>query len=345
MGVKIFDLINSEEIDLSSLCGKAVAVDSSLFLYQFLSTIRQRDGTPLMDSKGRVTSHLTGLFSRSVSLMEKGIKLAYVFDGEPPQLKKTEKERRKELKAEAEKKYKIAAEQGNVEEMKKYASRTSRLTGEMVREAKELVAALGLPVVQAPSEGEAQAAFMVKNGDAYAVASQDADAFLFGATRVVRNLAITGKRKMPNKLSYETVKPELAELGKVLNSMGIDHEQLIALSMLVGTDYNIGGIKGIGPKKALALVKKHGKDFDSMFEEAKWGETFEFLWTEVFYLIKNIPTTKEYRLEWKDANEEEVIRILVKEHDFSEERVKSSLSRLQKKTDVRKQKGLSDWIG
>ena len=114
---------------------------------------------------------------------------------------------------------------------------------------------------------KAQAAFLVNNNDAFAVASQDADAFLFGATRVVRNLAITGKRKMPGKFSYDKVNPEIVELKDVLNSLGIDQDQLIVLSMLVGTDYNIGGIKGIGPKKALGLVKTHGKDFDKLFEE------------------------------------------------------------------------------
>ncbi len=344
MGVKIFDLIPREEIELSSLAGKVLAVDSSLFLYQFLSTIRQRDGTPLMDSKGRVTSHITGLFNRSVSLMEKGIKLVYVFDGKPPEMKQKEKQRRHKLKVEAEKKYKIAVEKGNEEEMKKYASRTSRLTPEMVEEAKELVRALGMPVVQAPSEGEAQAAFIVKNSDAYAVASQDADAFLFGATRVVRNIAITGRKKMPNKLAYETVKPEMVELKNVLNSLGIDNDQLIALSILVGTDYNIGGVKGIGPKKALGLVKKHKKEFDALFEEAKWEEHFDFPWTDIFYLIKKIPTTSDYRLEWNDVDEEKLMKLLVEEHDFSEERVKKALSKLNKKSDIRKQKGLGDWI-
>lgn len=344
MGVKIFDLIKREEIELGSLAGKVIAVDSSLFLYQFLSTIRQRDGTPLMDAKGRVTSHLIGLFNRTISLMEKGLKLVYVFDGKPPELKMKEKERRNNLKIEAEKKYTIAAKEGDEIEMKKYASRTSRLTREMVDEAKELVSALGLPVVQAPSEGEAQAAFLVNNNDAFAVASQDADAFLFGATRVVRNLAITGKRKMPGKFSYDKVNPEIVELKDVLNSLGIDQDQLIVLSMLVGTDYNIGGIKGIGPKKALGLVKMHGKDFDKLFEEVKWDEIFEFPWTDIFYIIKKIPTASDYNLEWKDADEDRIVKLLVEEHDFSEERVKKAISKIQKKKENRKQKGLGDWI-
>ena len=158
MGVKIFELVPKKEVELDSLAGKTLAVDSSLFLYQFLSTIRQRDGSLLMDSKGNVTSHLAGLFNRTIKLMQKQIGLVFVFDVKPPELKSAERARRAELKKEAEMKYKIAVEKKDIDEMKKYASRTTRLTRDMILEAKELIEALGLPVVQAPSEGEAQAA-------------------------------------------------------------------------------------------------------------------------------------------------------------------------------------------
>jgi len=344
MGVKIFELVPAKEIELGSLAGKTLAVDSSLFLYQFLTTIRQRDGSLLMDSKGRVTSHLTGLFNRAVKLMEKQINLAFVFDGKPPDLKKHERERRAVAKKEAEMKYKIAVEKKDVDEMKKYASRTTRLTPEMVNEAKQLIEALGVPVVQAPSEGEAQAAQLVKSGNAFAVASQDADSLMFGATRLVRNLAITGRRKKAGKLGFETVKPEVIELQQVLNSLGLDNDQLIALGMLIGTDYNIGGVKGIGPKNGLKLVKKHKKDFGALFKEVEWEKHFDFPWTDVFYTIKNMPVEKKYSLEQKKPDKERVIKILVEEHDFSIERVNSALERLSKAKEKKKQKGLAEWI-
>ncbi len=344
MGVKIFELVPSKEIELDSLAGKTLAVDSSLFLYQFLSTIRQRDGALLMDSKGRVTSHLTGLFSRTIKLMQKQINLVYVFDGEPPKLKRLERERRKSLKQEAEAKYKIAVEKKDMAEMKKYASRTTRLTPEMVNEAKELVSALGLPVIQAPSEGEAQAAYLVKKGDAFAVASQDADSLLFGASRLVKNLAITGRRKKPGKLGFETVKPELIELQNVLNTLSMDNDQLIALAMLIGTDYNIGGVKGIGPKNGLKLVKKHEKDFDALFKEVKWEGCFDFPWTDVFYTIKKIPLDEKYSIETNKPDIDKINKILVEEHDFSHERVNSALDKLLKARDKKKQKGLTEWI-
>lgn len=344
MGVKIFELVPSKEIGLDSLAGKSLAVDSSLFLYQFLSTIRQRDGTLLMDSKGRVTSHLTGLFNRTVKLMQKQISPVFVFDGRPPELKKEEKERRAELKQKAEKKYRIAVEKKDVEEMKKYASRTARLTREMVDEAKELVGALGLPVVQAPSEGEAQAAHIVRKGGAYAVASQDADSLLFGAARLVRNLAITGRKKKAGKIGYETVRPEIVELQDVLNALSIDNDQLIALAMLIGTDYNLGGARGIGPKGGLKLVKKHKKDFDELFKEAKWDETFDFPWTDVFYTIKKMPVSDDYSLEVSKVDAERIEKLLVDRHDFSQERVSSALDKLMKAREKKKQKGLAEWI-
>jgi flap endonuclease-1 len=344
MGVKIFELVPAKEVSLDDLAGKTLAVDSSLFLYQFLSTIRQRDGTLLMDSKGRITSHLTGLFNRTVKLMEKQVNLVFVFDGKAPDLKKKERERRKEIKKEAEAKYKIAMEKRDVDEMKKYAARTTRLTPEMIEESKELISALGLPVVQAPSEGEAQAAHLVKKGDAFAVASQDADSLMFGAPKLVKNLAISGRRKKAGKISFETVKPEIIELQKVLNTLGIDNDQLIALGMLIGTDYNIGGIKGTGPKNGLKLVKKHGKDFEALFKEVEWEKHFDFPWTDVFYAIKRMNVSDDYDLETKQVDREKVIKILVEEHDFSPERVNSALDKLGKARQKKQQKGLAEWI-
>ena len=344
MGVSITELLNKKEISIGELKGKVIAIDSSLWLYQFLSSIRQRDGSLLSDSKGRTTSHLVGLFSRTTNLMQNGLKLVYVFDGEPPKLKQKERERRKKLKIYAEKKYEIAKEEKDMDEMKKYAARTSRLTSEMVEEAKKLIDALGIPIIQAPSEGEAQAAFMVKKNEAYAVASQDADCLLFGATRLVRNLSLLGKRKKANALTYETINPEIVTLADTLNNLKLDQDQLIVLGMLVGTDFNIGGIKGIGPKTALNLLRKYKSDFDALFKEVKWEDYFDYPWTEVFYLIKKIPTTNNYNLKWKNVEPEMVKKVLVDEHDFSEERVERSISQLIEKKKEKEQKGLADFF-
>lgn len=344
MGVAITELLIKEEIDIDSLSGKVLVVDAPLWLYQFLSSIRQSDGKLLSDSNGYITSHLIGLSSRIPKLMEKGIKLAFCFDGKVPELKNKERERRKELKIEAEKKYKEAAKKKDLTEMKKYAARTTRLTKEMIDEAKKLLEAFGIPVIEAPSEAEAQASNIVKNKDAFAVATNDADVLMFGSPKLVRNLNIVGKRKKTSKLAYGTVKPELIDLAENLNHLGIDNDQLIILSMLIGTDFNIGGIKGIGPKNALKLVKKHKSNFDVLFKETKWDDYFKFPWTDVFYLIKKMPVTDKYKLEWKGVDKDKILKILVDEHDFSEERVNNTLKKLLKETEKKKQKGLTDFL-
>jgi len=342
MGVAFKDLIISKEIDLDYLKNKIIILDSYNILYQFLTTIRGRDGALLSDSNGNTTSHLVGLFSRTTSLMQRGLKLVFVFDGKPPDLKRKTQEERKAIKIAAEKKYLVAKKKGDEEEMKKFASRTSRLSKDMVDEAKELISLLGLPVVQAPSEGEAQAAYMVKNNRGFAAGSQDFDSLIHGATKLVRNLSISGRRKK-NKVGYETVNPELIDLSQNLNNLGIDQDQLLTMAMIIGTDYNPGGIKGIGPKNALKLVKQHKSNLDSLFKETKWDDNFDFPWSEVYDLIKNLPTTNNYELKWNTINNENVKKMLVDKFEFSEQRVENTLEKLKKEAEGKKQKSLGDF--
>ena len=344
MGIAFKDLLIANETSINELKNKILVVDSFNLLYQFITTIRSRDGSLLTDSKGNVTSHLVGLFSRTSKLLEKNLKLAFVFDGTPPKLKDLEREKRKEIKLEAEKKYNEALKKKDLEDMKKYASRTSRLTPEIVEEAKKLIKAFGLPIVQAPSEGEAQAAYMVKKENSFAVVSQDFDSLIHNSPKLVRNLSITGKRKLSNRLKYESVNPEIIDLAENLNQLGIDQNQLITLAMLIGTDYNPGGIKGIGPKNALKLVKKYGSDFNSLFKEVKWKEFFDFDWEEVYYLIKKMPTTDDYELKWGNINIVEIKKLLVEEHDFSEERISKTLEKMEKKEEIKNQKGLGEFF-
>ncbi|MBW2990105.1 flap endonuclease-1 [Candidatus Woesearchaeota archaeon] len=343
MGIAITDILTPEKINIEDLKNKTLAVDTYNLLYQFLSSIRQRDGSYLTDSKGRVTSHLTGLFNRITRLMTYNMKFIFCFDGEVPELKAKERERRKELKIKAQKKFRQAKKKEDLEEMKKYAARTTRLTPEMIEDAKELIQALGQCIVDAPSEGEAQASYIVKKGDADYVLSQDADCFMFNAPKLVKNLTISGKRKKPGAIAYDEVMPEIIEMKNVLKELKLEHEQLIVLGILVGTDYNVGGIKGIGPKKALGLIKKYKYDYDKLFKEAKWNEFFDFSWKDVFDLIKHMKVTDKYELKWKPIDKEKLIKVLVEEHDFSRERVEKALERLEEASDKR-QKGLGEYF-
>lgn len=344
MGTNLRDLVVKKEVSIDDLAGKILVVDTFNILYQFLSSIRQRDGSLLLDSKGNVTSHLTGLFNRSTKLLSQGIKLVFVFDGIPPELKTQERERRKSIKVEAKKRYEQAKADEDFEGMRKYGSRTSKLTKDMIEEAKQLVAALGCPVIQAPSEGEAQAAHIVNKGEAFAVASQDYDSLLYGSKLVLKNLTISGKKKKKGRLSYETIKPEILNLEDNLKHLEINRDQLIVLAMLIGTDFNVGGIKGIGPKKGYKLVKEHGTDFESLFKQVEWDNYFDVAWKDVFNLIKNMPIDEEYVLKWTEIDKDAIIKLLVEKHDFSKERVEMKIQKLLKEQLKRKQTGLGEWI-
>ncbi len=350
MGVNLKEIIPAEAKtiveDLRALRGKIIVIDGYNALYQFLTAIRQPNGTPLMDSQGRITSHLSGLFYRTINIMENGIKPAYVFDGKPPELKAKEIERRRKIREDAAKKYEEALRRGDVEAARRYAMMSAKLTDEMVEDAKKLLDAMGIPWVQAPAEGEAQAAYIVQKGDAWASASQDYDSLLFGSPRLVRNLTITGKRKLPRKDVYIEIKPEIIELEKLLNTLKITREQLIDIAILIGTDYNPDGIKGIGPKKALQFIKTY-KSLEKIPKAYLGGENIEEL-LEIKKYFLNPSITNEYKLEWREPSREKIFEILVEEHDFNPDRVKNAYERLYKayRENIKtRQLGLDAWFG
>lgn len=343
MGSKILDLVEGKELDIRSLRGKTLAVDAFNTLYMFLTTIRGRDGTPLQNKNGKMTSHLVGIFNRFTKYLEKGIKFVFVFDGKAPDLKSEEVSRRKDLKKEAKKKYEEAKKEEDIENMKKYAARSVFLTKDLIEESKELIRAMGMGVVEAPSEGEAQAAHIVKKGDAYAVVSQDADSLLAGAPRIIRNLNTTRKRKLPGRQGYKTTYPEIIELNDVLDSLRVDLNQLILLAMLVGTDYNYGGVKGVGPKRGIKLVRKYKDDPKGLFEHVGWSDNFDISWKKVYETLKNVKV-KDYSFETKDYNPELIRTLLVEKNDFSSDRVENNLEKLERAQKVNKQKGLQDFF-
>ena len=243
MGVAIGELVPKKEISFDDLNHKKVAIDALNSLYQFLVKIRQPDGTPLKDSNGNVTSHLTGLFSRTTNLIENGIKPVFVFDGRPPDLKGKTLEKRSEIRSEAYEKWQRALKEDRIEDARKYAQSALKLTKEMKEESKELLSHMGIPVIEAPSEGEAQAAYMNKKGDVWAVVSQDYDSILFGATRLVRNLTVSKRKKIPKTGLYTEIKPEIIYSHELFDSLNITREQLIWVAMMTGTDYNPKGIE------------------------------------------------------------------------------------------------------
>jgi flap endonuclease-1 len=325
MGVDLGDLLPRKKVGLDDLSGKTFAVDAYNTLYQFLAIIRGPTGEPLMDSQRRVTSHLTGILYRTTNLAERGIKLVYVFDGKPPTLKQAEIKRRRVAKEAAAVKYQTAIQRGEPAEARKFAQATASLKDQMVEDAHTLLTYLGVPQVQAPSEGEAQAAFMATKGDVWAAVSQDYDSLLFGARKLVRNLAITGRRKVPSKEAYVQVEPEIIELETALGSLGLTRAQLVDLGILVGTDFNPDGFKGIGPKTALKLVKEYGS-LDAIGKKDPGFKTPENL-DQLRNIFVKPEITTNYRLEWREPDIEGIVRFLCGDRDFNEERVRTAVER------------------
>ncbi|MCK4650299.1 flap endonuclease-1 [Candidatus Pacearchaeota archaeon] len=341
MGVQISQIIPKKEIEISDLKGKTIAIDAYVTLYQFLTTIRQPDGTPLQDKSGRITSHLSGLFYRNLNLLQEGIKPVYIFDGIPPELKQQEIEKRKEAKKIAEQKYAEAKLKEDIEAMRKYSGRTVKITDTIIQESKELLTALGIPYIQAPSEGEAEAATLARIGKVYAAASQDYDALLYATPYLIRNLTSARRKKLPSGL-YIDIKPELIEFQKVLNKLNIDRDQLICLAILVGTDYNPGGIKGIGQKRALEIIQKYKYPIE-IFKYISSKFNFIFDWQEVFKQFHEYKSEYIENIEFKKPDQEKIKQLLLK-YDFSESRIDSGLQKLKTLSESKKQKGLSDFF-
>jgi len=326
MGLQIGDIVSRKEISFAEMKGKTIAVDAFNAIYQFLSSVRQPDGTPLMDSSGSVTSHLSGLFYRNIALLSEGINLIYVFDGKYHVLKDKTHQLRNEAKEVMAEKYEEAVDEEDIESMGKYAKGLSRLNADMISESKELLEAMGIAVVQAPGEGEMQAAELVKSGQAWAVGSQDYDALVVGATRLIQNLTLARKRKTVSGFVY--IAPEMIEFESVINQLGITGDQLICLAILVGTDFNPGGVRGIGPKKALAIVKQKVYPVH-IFEEvvARHGD-LGFDWREVFNIFKK-PDVSKHKVVFPKFSEEKIKEILVERHEFSDERVENQIAKLR----------------
>ena len=328
MGVKFKDIVSPEEISLKDLEGRTVAIDAYNTIYQFLSGIRQRDGSPLMDQNGNVTSHLSGILYRTASIVDKGIKPIYVFDGDSSEHKAKTLEQRRAIKEEAMEKWEEAKAAGNIEEARKFAIRTSRMSPYILESSKKLLDYMGIPYVQAEGEGEAQGAYMVEQGDAWAVASQDYDCLLFGAPRIVRNLTLSGGL---SNLEY-------LELEKVLNEIDLTREQLIDVALMVGTDFN-EGIHGIGAKTGLKLIRNNTLE-DILVQKGITEVEVEPDELRDIFLKHDVNT--DYEIKFKSAKRDKLVEFMCEEHGFSESRVLNVTEKLKKLGST--QKSLEDWF-
>ena len=340
MGLNLKDLVVKEKTTLEAFSTKVIAIDAYNAIYQFLASIRGPDGLQLMDSQGRVTSHLSGLLYRNVNFLSLGIKPVYVFDGKAPSLKAAEIQRRKQIKKDATIKYEKAIAEGNMEDARKFAQQTTSMRDGMVKESKKLLECFGIPYIDAQSEGEATAAHLTNTGQAYASASQDYDSILCGAKRLVRNFTNSGRRKIPNSNTYIDVVPEVIQTQKVLDALGLTREELIDIGILIGTDFNPNGFERIGPKTAIKMIKKHSRleDVPQIQEQL---QRIDFQQIREIFLNPKVTDVKEITFEKVDY--EAITDYLVKERSFSNDRVNSTLNRLKRALE-KKSQNLEQWF-
>jgi len=339
MGFDLSGLVVAEKRGIPDLAGKTIAIDAYNTIYQFLSSVRMPDGSPLTDSRGRVVSHLSGILQRTTNLLANGVQPVFVFDGVPHPLKMETLIARKERKVKAETEYQEALAAGDLERARSKAMQTTRITDDIILSSRALLSAMGIPYLTAPSEGEAQASYMASKGDVWGAGSQDFDSLLFGAPRLVRNMTISGRRKLPRQQRYVEVFPEVIHLDVVLKELEIDREQLVGLAVLAGTDFN-PGIKGIGPKKGLKLIKQHG-DIRSVIADKEYDIPDL---DEIISLFLDPEVTDDYELDWPAPDEARMIELLCEGHEFSRSRVESSMKKMQTYRDAASQKSLEDFF-
>lgn len=319
MGLPFRDIVHPEELPWERLSGRMLAVDGYNAIYQFLATIRQRDGRPMSDAQGQTTSHLMGVLYRTTALLGQGVLPVWVFDGKPPDLKAGTLRARFAAKERAEAAWKDALAAGDLETARSKAAQTSRLTVPMVEETKRLLAGLGVPAIQAPSEGEAQAAFMAARGHVWAAASEDYDSLLFGAPRLVRGLA--ARPRAGNAATAQVI-----DRSELLATLGLSDEELLLVALMVGTDFN-DGAKGYGPKKALKLAQEH----------LGWEATLTKVGIDpaevapVAEIFRHPQTAETGVPSFGPVDEDLVQRLLVDGHGFSFDRVKAAIGRARRR--------------
>lgn len=341
MGLNLKSLVIRERTKLEVFSNKVIAIDAYNAIYQFLAIIRGPDGMQLSDSEGRITSHLSGLLYRNINFLSLGIKPVYVFDGKPPSLKTAEIERRKQIKKDATIKYEKAIAEGNLEDARKFAQQTTSMRDGMVEDSKILLKHFGIPYIDAPSEGEATAANLTNTGQAYASASQDFDSVLFGAKRLVRNFTNSGRRKIPNKNTYIEIEPEIIETQKTLDALELTREELVDVGILIGTDFNPDGFERVGPKTALKMIKQYSR-LENIPQIQEQLSEVDYKQIRKIFLEPKVANVNEIIFDKVDYDA--ISKYLVKERNFSEDRVESSLNRLKKAIE-KKSHNLDQWFG
>lgn len=278
------------EQELKNLTGRKVAIDASMAMYQFLVAVRTAGNAygnaQLTNEAGEVTSHIQGMFNRTIKLLAAGVKPVYVFDGKPPDMKSGELEKRLARRQLAEAELAKAKEEGSAEDIEKYNRRLVKVGKNHNDECKELLRLMGVPVITAPCEAEAQCAELARMNKVYATATEDMDALTFKTPKLLRKLTFSQGGKVQPIVEIDF---ELA-----ISGLGLTYEEFIDLCILCGCDYCCT-IKGIGPKTALKLIRQF-KTIEAVVEHIKKEKKYtipkEFVQHKVKIACQNENETK-----------------------------------------------------
>ncbi|KAI5793742.1 PIN domain-like protein [Peziza echinospora] len=332
MGIKGLTAIIQEyapdaikKVEIKSQFGRKVAIDASMSIYSFLIAVRS-GGEQLTNESGETTSHLMGMFYRTLRMVENGVKPVYVFDGKPPTMKSGELAKRTARKAEAHEAHEDAKETGTAEDIEKFSRRTVRATREHSEECKKLLTLMGIPWVDAPTEAEAQCAALAKAGKVYAAATEDMDTLCFSTPVLIRHLTFSEQRNTKDPIQE-------IYLDKVLTGLNMPMEQFIDFCILLGCDY-CDTIPKVGAKTALELIRKHGsieKVVEALKANSKFTipEHYPFEGARELFLQPEISDPEQFDFKWTGPDTEGLVKFLVDEKGFNVDRVKNAAKRLE----------------
>ncbi len=335
MGVKLQDLIIKKIVGYPELAGSIIAVDAPNIIMGLFNFVRKNpDGTNaelILDRTQRPISHLYGLLYRLNFFYSKNIFPIFCFDGRVSELKRIiTKDQLNDFRF-VRKWYREAIESGNKNVAREIALSKEYMWQNIVFESKQLLGALGFPYIESPASAESQCAFLVKQRIAHYSNSQDYDSLMFGCPLLIQNLSKSLRRKVQGKWKYNKITPINVNLKKTLRKLEINPFQLVDLGILIGTDY-FSGIRGLGPKKSLALIKKHTQIENVIIKEHDKYE-FSALTPDIIKKVRQLFLFPEVNnsmdnIHWNYPNKSVVLKLLCEEHFLNKERVRNNLTKL-----------------
>ena len=334
MGVKLQSILIQKNIEYQELAGKIIAVDAPNIIMSLFNFARKNpDGTHaslILDRTQRPISHLYGLLYRINHYYSKKILPIFCFDGKVSEFKKViTKDQLKDFNF-TQKWYEIAIKGGNKELAQKIALSKEYLWQNTIFESKHLLGALGVPYIESPASAESQCAHLVQKGVANYSNSQDFDSLLFGCPKLIQNLSKSLRRKVQGKWQYQKIQPVLINIQENLTNLDISIFQLVDIGILIGNDY-VQGVAGIGPKKALAFIRKY-KSIEN-FILKKYNEyDFRGLNPNIIMNVRRIYLFPEVNdkidnLLWNLPNKVNVFSLMCEEHSLNKKRVGRGLEK------------------